>query len=732
MLSFSVEGRLLRELGERLVKQPEVAFVELIKNAHDADATRCEILYDARRGISVTDNGHGMTLKEFTNGWMRIGTSAKESQRATRKFGRVVTGEKGIGRFAVRFLGTSLLLRTVADDPDRGARTVLEAKFDWPRFDRDADLGKVLVPFSLVAATEKDELGTIIRITKLRPPAKVVDLDAVRTASLSVVTPFHALLGRIKPPRQSDDLERDPGFNLNILPPPDAQDDGDVAKVVLDNSVLRVVATLKGQRLSLRVFRRDSTEAKLKISDAYPNSVGDMHADIRFFPQRKGTFANLSVKGPRAKSWVKKYSGVAVFDRNFRVLPYGAEGDDWLELAKDAVQNLRSPKSSLAKKHFPMDEPTQASTQLNYMLRLPHPQQLIGVVQVAGRRSKDEADDGGGLIAAADREGFVENAAFSQLRDIVRGAVEAIAAVDRELQQENERKEQRAELRLLRGQARAAIKQVERNPHIRPDDKRRIVAQLAAVESLAQKQDERARDMEGRLEVMSLLGIVAGFMTHEFGVALDVLEKARKNLAEVAKRDGAFKQAADSVSQHIVSLREFVTYTQGYIHGSNSIPTHPYPARPRIQQVIRVFGKYAEERAINVDLEIGSEVMAPLVPVSLYNGVCLNLYTNALKAVISKIGEGRRITFRAWNDERWHYLEVMDTGVGIPEALRERVFDPLFTTTESNRDPLGSGLGLGLTLVKRVVESQRGRVAVVDPPAGFATCVAVRLPIGGA
>ena len=38
-ISFSVESRILRELGERLVKKPEVAVLELIKNAYDADAT---------------------------------------------------------------------------------------------------------------------------------------------------------------------------------------------------------------------------------------------------------------------------------------------------------------------------------------------------------------------------------------------------------------------------------------------------------------------------------------------------------------------------------------------------------------------------------------------------------------------------------------------------------------------------------------------------------------------
>jgi signal transduction histidine kinase len=91
----------------------------------------------------------------------------------------------------------------------------------------------------------------------------------------------------------------------------------------------------------------------------------------------------------------------------------------------------------------------------------------------------------------------------------------------------------------------------------------------------------------------------------------------------------------------------------------------------------------------------------------------------------------RRITFHAWNDDGDHYLTVSDTGIGIPTVLRTRVFDPLFTTTATNRDPLGSGLGLGLTLVKRAVETYQGDVAVIDPPEGYATCVRIRLPLRG-
>ena len=146
--------------------------------------------------------------------------------------------------------------------------------------------------------------------------------------------------------------------------------------------------------------------------------------------------------------------------------------------------------------------------------------------------------------------------------------------------------------------------------------------------------------------------------------------------------------------------------------------------------MVRVFGKYAADREIEVKLDLANDVMAPLVPVSLYNGLALNLFTNALKAVTAKSGDGRRlIAFRAWNEQDHHYLEVSDTGVGIPNSLRHRVFDPLFTTTASNRDPLGSGMGLGLTLIRRGVESYKGHIDLVDPPPGFSTCFRIKLPL---
>ncbi len=736
-IHFTIESRLLRELGERLVKQPEVALLELVKNSYDADSRECSIDHDPPRQIMIADDGHGMTLDDFKTGWMRIGTSKKESSPTSAEFGRVITGEKGIGRFAVRFLGQQLHLESIAFDEGRGAKTILEADFDWPEFDRHEDLGTVKVPYRLSLAGTGARRGTRLLITQLRPNAEVIDMKMVRTASIGIVTPYQSLLrspalGRKSKRRRKPKSERpdDPGFLLRVTPTAEDSDDEDLARALLDNFALRAVVDLEGDRLNLTVYRRGEAAASIEINDRYKNSIGLVYADIRFFPQRKGTFTGLPVDGRRAKSWIRDHSGVAVFDRTFRVHPYGTDVDDWLFLSADTAKRTREPRSSIAKRHFPMDESTRVSTQLNYMLRLPYPQQLVGIVQVEGRRSTEQLREDAGLIASADREGFVDNAAFRRLRDLIRGAVEAIASADRELQQEQERAEQEELLKALQDETLDAIQEIKSNPNIGSRDKAQIVARLAQTQLVAQEHEASFRDRESALETMSLLGVVAGFMTHEFGVAFDELEKAQKKLVGLARHNKHFRESSKAIEAHLERLREFVTYSQGYIRGASTRPSKQYGARPRIQQVARVFGKYASDRGIRIEIDVGRDVMAPRVPVSLYNGIALNLFTNALKAVTASLGKGdHRIAFRAWNAKGNHVLEVSDTGIGIPATLRHRIFDPLFTTTASNRDPLGSGMGLGLSLVKRGVGAFGGRVKVVDPPAGFTTCLSVMLPL---
>ena len=312
---------ILRELGERLVKRPEVAIVELVKNAYDADASDCTIAYDPGTAIVVADNGHGMNLDRFSQGWMRIGTSAKEATTLSDHYRRPITGEKGIGRFAVRFLGRHLRLDSIADDPNRGVRTHLIANFDWPDFDRQEDLGQVSVPYELYEAGPGASTGTTLRMTEMRPDAEGLDFNAICTGAIGVLTPLRSLFREVHGPPATDasDADGDPGFSLQV--PADGDSSDDVASRILSAHVLRATVELKKNRLDLRVYRRGSDDPYFRVVDSYDNSLGQLHADIRFFPSRKGTFTNMPVDGRRARSWISGNHGVAVYDRGISRCP---------------------------------------------------------------------------------------------------------------------------------------------------------------------------------------------------------------------------------------------------------------------------------------------------------------------------------------------------------------------------------------------------------------------------
>jgi signal transduction histidine kinase len=734
-LAFAVEARLVRELGERLVKEPEIALLELIKNSYDADASTCRLTFESGREVVISDNGNGMTLNQFTNAWMRIGTSSKEMSAISSRYHRPVSGEKGIGRFSVRYLGRKLELTSIANDPERKCNTRLVALFDWPKFDRYEDLGQVQIPYKLYRADANENTGLTLKITELRNPEVQFDLRKIRTAAIELISPYATLIKEA----EEDEVQHsqratveDPGFSLAIESGGEEAEDPDVASILLRNFVLRAKIKLRGNALSVNLWRKGDREDKpyTKIVDRFENSIGDLDADIRFYPQRKGTFANVGVDGRRAWSWVRENSGVAIFDGRFRVFPYGRQGDDWLGLTASKARNERDPTSSIAKKHFPMTPDVRSDTSQNYMLRLPYAYQIVGAVRIRAARLSQHPDGESGLIPAADREGFIHNNTFADLKDVVRGGLELIAFADRELQHAEEETSRKERLDMLRKETRQIISEVEANPGLRRDDKNRIIKRLEIIDRSALDEAEYTKKREQSLEIMSLLGVVAGFMTHEFGVAIDHLQSSLGVIDKLGKRHPELREEAKAIKSSVSALEEFVTYSEGYIHGAQTIPDKPYPVLPRISQMTRIYGRYATERGITIEAPMDRTLLAPRVPVSLYNGLVLNLFTNALKAVTARTGRGdRRIAFRAWNTNDEHYLEVSDTGVGIPSGMRKRVFDPLFTTTDANRDPLGSGMGLGLTLVKRGVEAFSGKVAVIDAPPGFTTCIQIRLPL---
>jgi PAS domain S-box-containing protein len=130
------------------------------------------------------------------------------------------------------------------------------------------------------------------------------------------------------------------------------------------------------------------------------------------------------------------------------------------------------------------------------------------------------------------------------------------------------------------------------------------------------------------------------------------------------------------------------------------------------------------------DVELRLDPALPVVPCHPgdINQVVLNLVVNAAHAIaatdrVRKGGKGY-IEISTRTDGRWVEIRVADTGVGIPEGIRQRIFDPFFTTKE-----VGKGTGQGLFVCHKVVTEKHGGVITFESEVGVGTTFAVRLPL---
>ena len=733
-VTFQSEGRLLQELGERLVASSEVAIVELIKNAYDADATICHVLIDDdNNSLIIEDDGFGITLDEFKQKWMRIASGFKEKEQFSRTFKRKLTGAKGIGRFAVRFLGNHLTLESIALDNEKKQKTRLEAFFNWLDFDKTTDLNQVKVPYRLYSAPNDANAGTKLRISKLNGEFASIFSSQIRTEVLRIVNPLSGL-ERAWFAREKDTSDEDPGFRV-LLP---VQKDGglideNLAENILNNYWARLTISLKRKKLQYKIFSEDDKEkAIFEHNQQYENSITNgAFADIRFFPRRQGIFSHKGINGTEAWKWIKNNFGVAVVDHGFRIKPYGYAEDDWLKLSADSAINRRNWRSRIAKEFFPIPDQIRMKPSLNPMLYLPSNHQLVGAVFVeSGHRGIEERSDD--LTPSMDREGYLENKAFNDLTEIVRAGLEMVALVDK--REEERRAEEKARLvyQSAREDVREAIKIIKDSPTLTKIDKERLIAEYGRLARNIEEMDEYHRHAQQGLETMSLLGVVAGFMTHENKRILHDLDQLRRKLLKLSNKYKELREPLEDLEQRFSEFKSHIEYTTMFIKSVHSRAESSFNARAQIELVVEKFEIFTNERSIEVAIEVDEDLKTPVIPIALYSGILLNLFTNALKAVTAGPTSNKHptIAFKGWNEKRKHIVEVLDNGIGIPPSLEKRIWDPLFTTTSNENNPLGSGMGLGLSIVKKLVRDIGGSIYLVKAPTGFSTCFRVELPQG--
>lgn len=140
------------------------------------------------------------------------------------------------------------------------------------------------------------------------------------------------------------------------------------------------------------------------------------------------------------------------------------------------------------------------------------------------------------------------------------------------------------------------------------------------------------------------------------------------------------------------------------------------------REVIELYEYVAEEKQVRVEAALNGRCEITADPARMRQ-VIGNLLDNAIK--YTDAGGSVRVTVE--RDERCATLRVKDTGMGVPAAEQSRIWDRLYRGDKSRSQ---KGLGLGLSLVKAVVEAHDGTVGVASEP-GKGSEFVVRLPANG-
>jgi signal transduction histidine kinase len=742
---FAVDSALLSELGEKLVSTVHVALTELVKNAYDADATEVTVKITPEDGkaprVRVEDNGVGMTLDEVRDFWMKIGTSNKVSTPFSDRLGRQKTGSKGVGRFACRRLGLKLQLTTTAKLPSsRPVRyQTTRVAFDWNSFQPGIDVETV----ESLGQTETFRSGSVG--TTLEIWDGVADEWGLRgfqylERQLALLTGNRGV--------QRDGYEPDPGFNVTLSAPGLSGSLVDLREAVIDASwgTLSAHVDSHGHAICSLSAKGLAGTKRVTSKKRFPHIRG-ARLRLGILPATKDETRRPELLTQYVlANFLNEWGGVHLRFNGFRVFPYG--DDDWLNINSDRGRRIGKPEEELFDFAAGLER-VEAGRALLNMLGM---RNYIGQVEVTNEIR--------GLVPRIDRQGFIENEVFDELRHFARFAIEWASIYREHYIRGREHEEAEAARRAIRPLLKRDVPKTEVVPQAASylrSEIRRIVQRLPPTQKAEVERNliQTVRAIETanaetntqlqHLRLIASASTLTLLFAHEVRTVIGSLGAASLRLQQLANTGPRGKELRDLASQLKETKGRFdnllaMTGIVGAFRRTDALTT--FNLSSAVERAVKSFHLVLENYDVTIDhSEVASDLMVgPIVEGELYT-ILLNLLSNAIKSVIAAGHTTKRIRFEAEARGKFIYIRVLDDGVGLHEHFFEEVFMPfiadpsgdLYDLLEKNANAedaavFGTGSGLGLSIARDIAQARGGDIKFLVPPPTWSACIEVALP----
>lgn len=823
-INFEVGAKAARLIGRENIADVDGALIELIKNAYDADASCVCVWFDMpfpymptdipayklqqilseddrkkvlvyyeeiERGtfhkkenltekenselwdvfakynsLIVADNGIGMSLSDVKTKWMYIGTSDKEVNFTSDK-GRIKTGAKGIGRFALDKLSVNSQMYTKCKDDK-----LIDWNINWEQFENSKLLNQITAQINQTddtyvqtvknilgmkfskAFTDKHDWtkGTTIILSPIREEWTMRLFEKVNT-NLKSINP----LGTADPFKvfvynqyyseydyETSDVSisvKDYDYKIKVSFDGEKKLTITLGRNEADIHKKKVLFKKYGKTVSLDsfwsrpyfkndkchreefeqevIFERDMTKV-LKDDPVKIRNVGPFEAEL-FFVKNQGSEAEIikKVTAKSRKELLAKFSGVKIYRDKFKVRPYGDKGNyfDWLELGKRQAESPGGVGSDSGSWRV-----------LAY--------QLVGQVQIG--REKNPA-----LYDMANREGLTPNDEYQIFVEILQEAIHVFETDRQGFYREYMRWHDEVEKTFgtdanIRADAIVNIgmggkpKSIESTSNEEKKDARKQNKYTdeeyqETVYNLLQEVEE-VLNAKQILQMLSSSGLILNTFFHEFkGVQAHYGSRAtqlrhrinymieKENLNPGFVYDPFIIVNKMEMTDEMLAL--WLKVAMEGIQKERLQQEHIYLGR-EIANIIETWKELLASKDILVELSdnTDSEKTYMISNADLYI-IINNFFLNSVYFLEKTKNPKRKIKIFIEEQEKYFYLKLWNNGPELDEKYKD-VQNRIFELGETSKDPK-EGTGIGLWIMRETVERYDGSIAVSNGQQGF-------------
>jgi PAS domain S-box-containing protein len=234
------------------------------------------------------------------------------------------------------------------------------------------------------------------------------------------------------------------------------------------------------------------------------------------------------------------------------------------------------------------------------------------------------------------------------------------------------------------------------------------------MEELANKRAEQLKDAER----LAAIGAIAGMVGHDIRNPLQAITGdiflAKTDLIAIpdSEEKKCIQESLSEIEKNVDYINKIVADLQDFAR-----PLKPNAEETDIKLIIDdLLKKNVLPENIKVTVKVDTDAKKVLADSTFINRIMHNLVNNAVQAM----PKGGKLTIHTFKEANDVLITVKDTGVGIPEAIKGKLFTPMFTTKSK-------GQGFGLAVIKRMAESLGGTVSF-ESQEGKGTTFIIRLP----